>query len=64
LSSPSLDARPMEAMASTGAAVATAGLTLLLRGLYDRLTAEKKVCVKALEVARRQEQQRAARKSP
>jgi hypothetical protein len=62
LASPSLDAKPLEAAASTGAAVATAGLTILFKGLYDRITAEKKVCVNALEEAERREQERAARK--
>jgi AsmA family protein len=64
LSAPSLDAKPLEAVASTGAAVATAGLTLLFRGIYDRVTAEKKVCVKALEDAERQAEKRAARATP
>ena len=48
LSSPSLDVKPLEAVASTGAAVATVGLTVLAKGLYDRITAEKSVCVDAL----------------
>jgi hypothetical protein len=54
LAAPSLDAKPIEAAASTGAAVATAGVTILARGLWDRITAEKKVCAKALEKAREQ----------
>ncbi|HEX6851394.1 MAG TPA: AsmA-like C-terminal region-containing protein [Candidatus Polarisedimenticolaceae bacterium] len=54
LAAPSLDAKPIEAAASTGAAVATAGITILVRGIYDRITAEKKVCVRALEKAREQ----------
>lgn len=60
LMSPSLEAKPLEAAASTGAAVATAGLTVLFRGLYDRITAEKKVCVRALETAEKQEAAREA----
>lgn len=54
LASPKLDLKPLEAAASTGAAVATAGLTLLVRGIYDRITAEKKVCPRALAEARKQ----------
>ena len=64
LSSPSLEAKPLQAAASTGAAVATAGLTILFRGVYDRITAEKKVCVKALEEARRQAEARETGKGP
>jgi len=64
LSSPSLEAKPLQAAASTGAAVATAGLTILFRGVYDRITAEKKVCVKALEEARRQAEAHEAGKGP
>ena len=64
LSEPSLDAKPLQAVASSGAAVATAGLTVLFRGLYDRVTAEKKVCRKALEEARRRSEERRARAGP
>ena len=60
LASPSLEAKPLEAAASTGAAVATGGLTLLFRGLYDRITAERKVCVNALERARKDEAEKKA----
>jgi len=48
LSSPRLDVKPLEAVASTGAAVATLGLTVLAKGFHDRITAEKMVCVDAL----------------
>ncbi len=48
LSAPALEMKPLEAAASTGAAVATLGLTVLLQGLYDRITAEKNVCADAL----------------
>jgi hypothetical protein len=48
LSSPRLEVKPLEAVASTGAAVATMGLTILAKGVYDRITAEKKVCVDKL----------------
>jgi uncharacterized protein involved in outer membrane biogenesis len=63
LSAPSIEARPMEAAASTGAAVATGGLTLLFKGIYDRITAEGKVCVKALEKAKKNEQAQAAKRA-
>jgi hypothetical protein len=63
LANPALDLKPLEAVASTGAAVATAGLTILFRGFYDRITAEKKVCVEALAKARKQADERAARKA-
>jgi len=62
LAHPALDVKPLEAVASTGAAVVTAGLTILFRGLYDRITAEKKVCVQALAKARKQIEERDARK--
>jgi len=54
LASPRLDLKPLEAVTSTGAAVATAGLTILSRGIYSRITAEGEVCVKALAEARQQ----------
>ncbi|HZN53773.1 MAG TPA: AsmA-like C-terminal region-containing protein, partial [Candidatus Polarisedimenticolaceae bacterium] len=60
LGDPSIEAKPLEAAASTGAAVATGGLTLLFRGIYDRITAERKVCVNALERARKDEAERKA----
>jgi uncharacterized protein involved in outer membrane biogenesis len=49
LSDPSIEMKPLEALTTTGAAVATAGLTLLGRGLWDRITAEKDVCVGAVK---------------
>jgi hypothetical protein len=48
LSSPQIEMKPLEAAASTGAAVATMGLTILLKGFYDRITAEQNVCVNSL----------------
>lgn len=63
LASPRLEVKPLTAVASTGAAVATLGLTILSRGIYNRITAEKKVCVDALAEAQQQEDKRAARKS-
>jgi uncharacterized protein involved in outer membrane biogenesis len=52
LSQPALELKTGQAFASAGAAIATAGGTILLRGIYDRLTAEQQVCVEALERAR------------
>jgi uncharacterized protein involved in outer membrane biogenesis len=49
LSNPSVQLKEAEAVVSTGAAVATLGLSLVAKGMYDRVTAEKKVCKKALE---------------
>ncbi len=49
LSKPSIQLREVDAVISTGAAFATAGITLVARGLWDRVTAEKKVCQNALE---------------
>jgi len=49
LSAPSVQLKETEAVVSTGAAVATMGLSLVAKGMYDRVTAEKKVCKKALE---------------
>jgi hypothetical protein len=39
----------MQAVASTGAAVATLGISYVAKGMLDRVTAEKKVCKQALE---------------
>ncbi len=49
LSKPAIELKPMQAIASTGAAVATLGITWVAKGMLDRATAEKKVCEKALE---------------
>jgi hypothetical protein len=49
LSAPSVQLKEAEAVVSTGAAVATMGLSLVAKGMYDRVTAEKKVCKRALE---------------
>jgi hypothetical protein len=62
LASPHLEVKQLEAAASTGAAVASVGMTILYRGIYNRVTAEKKVCVDALAKARKQEDARAARR--
>jgi uncharacterized protein involved in outer membrane biogenesis len=53
LSAPSMQLKEAEAVLSTGAAVATMGLSLVAKGMFDRVTAEKKVCTKALEEIRR-----------
>ena len=49
LSNPTVQLKGMEAVASTGVAVATFGVSLVAKGMYDRVTAEKKVCQQALE---------------
>jgi hypothetical protein len=49
LSEPSVQLKEAEAVVSTGAAVATMGLSLVAKGMLDRVTAEKKVCKKAIE---------------
>jgi len=51
LSKPAITVKPIEATVSTGAAVATMGLTLVARGLWDRMTSEREVCQKAIEEA-------------
>ncbi len=56
LSNPSVQLKGAEAVASTGVAVATLGLSLVAKGMLDRITAEKKVCKQALEeIGRRQD---------
>ncbi len=49
LGKPVIELKPIEAAASTGVAVATMGISLVAKGMLDRVTAEKKVCKKALE---------------
>jgi hypothetical protein len=63
LASPRVEMKPLTAAASTGAAIASVGMTIVYRGIYNRITAEKKVCVDALAEARKAEAERAARKS-
>jgi len=48
LTSPKIEVKPLDAAVSTGAAVATLGLSILAQGLYDRITAEENVCINAL----------------
>jgi hypothetical protein len=56
LSHPSVQLKGVEAVASTGVAVATLGISLVAKGMLDRITAEKKVCKQALEeIGRRQD---------
>jgi AsmA protein len=49
LGKPAIELKPMQAVASTGAAVATLGISYVAKGMLDRVTAEKKVCKQALE---------------
>jgi uncharacterized protein involved in outer membrane biogenesis len=49
LSDPAVELKGMEAVASTGVAVASLGLSLVAQGMLDRVTAEKKVCSQALK---------------
>jgi len=49
LAKPAIELKGAQAVASTGVAVATMGISLVLRGMLDRATAEKKVCETALE---------------
>jgi uncharacterized protein involved in outer membrane biogenesis len=51
LSEPVIEVKPLKAITSTGAAVATGGLSLLGKGLWDRVTAEGKVCKRCLKDA-------------
>jgi uncharacterized protein involved in outer membrane biogenesis len=53
LSRPSFDIKPLTAATATGAAFLTGGLSLLGKGLWDRVTAGRKVCRKALKRADR-----------
>ncbi|MDQ1347555.1 MAG: AsmA family protein, partial [Acidobacteriota bacterium] len=58
LASPSVELKPLEALTSVAAAVATAGLTTVSKGVWNRLTADGKVCARALEEARRRLRER------
>jgi hypothetical protein len=49
LAKPAIHLKGAQAVASTGVAVATLGISLVAKGMLDRATAEKKVCKKALE---------------
>jgi uncharacterized protein involved in outer membrane biogenesis len=52
LAHPKIETKPLNALASTGLAVATGGLSLLGKGLFDRISAEKDICEKALARAK------------
>ena len=60
LGTPSIEVKPLDAVIATGAGVATLGLSFLAKGMWDRVTADKKVCKKALEEVER----RTAQKTP
>lgn len=62
LARPAIGVKGVEGLTSTGIAVATGGLSLLGKGLLDRVTAERKVCQKALEEASRRLAGEAARR--
>ena len=49
LGNPNVEIKPLEATITTGAAVATMGLSLLARGMWDRATSGKKVCKKGMK---------------
>ena len=49
LSSPQIEAKPLEAVTTTGIAVATGGLSIVAEGLWKRLRSDKKVCKRALQ---------------
>jgi len=49
LSEPAIEMKPAEALATTGVAVVTMGISLVAKGMLDRITAEKKVCEQALK---------------
>ncbi len=51
LAAPSIELKPLEAAVSTSAAVATLGITLAVKGLWNRITSGRKVCKKAIEQA-------------
>jgi hypothetical protein len=63
LSNPTLDIKPLQAVTSTGLAVATAGISILARGLWDRATAELNVCKHALKEIEKIEARREAGKA-
>jgi hypothetical protein len=58
LADPNLAMKPLEAVTTTGVAVATGGLSILGKGLWDRVTAERKVCDKALKKIRKKLEER------
>jgi uncharacterized protein involved in outer membrane biogenesis len=64
LAFPSLELKPLDAVVTTGAAVASFGLTVLARGFYDRMTAGQDACARALREAARDAAKRGARAAP
>ena len=60
LNDPRLDIKPLDSVTATSAAVATAGLSLLGRGLWNRITSGKKVCKIALEKIAKEDAELAA----
>jgi len=62
LSKPSLDIKPVHAVTAAGVAVATVGISILARGLWDRVTAEQQVCTSASRQVERLKQKRQTRK--
>jgi hypothetical protein len=59
LGNPNIEMKPLEGLASTGIAVATGGLSLVGKGLLDRITAEQKVCELALKKVENRRQKKA-----
>ena len=55
LANPHIEMKPAQAVASTGLAVATMGVSLVAKGMADRITAEKKVCENAMNRIREME---------
>ena len=53
LSQPALELQSLKALASTGTAVATLGASLVGKGLWNRITAERKVCKRARKEVKR-----------
>jgi hypothetical protein len=54
LAKPAIEMKPAQALASTGLAVATMGISLVGKGFLDRITSEKKVCEQATREAEEQ----------
>jgi len=61
LGKPHVEMKPAEALATTSVAVATMGISIVAKGLFDRITAEKKVCEKALKEVAEMEQEAISR---
>jgi hypothetical protein len=55
LTEPAVTVKPLEAVTATGIAVATAGLSVVGRGLWDRITAEQDVCARAARKMQKEE---------